>query len=118
MDEYTKDGGRNLPDFVHGMNYLIDYIERGEEEKPLNDEMVDILVLKHKIERMEEKNEALQKLLKKKENIIKQFRQMNKGERKQYRREQKMQSMEKAYSRLVSKLLMNDDSNNKFSNNK
>lgn len=104
LSEYVADGGTNKKDFVHGMNYLIDFLESGREPEPLNAEVDDILFLKGKIAELQEEVAGLKEKLKHKDVVINNYREMSKQERTEIRKSKEFFKIEQTYSRMILEL--------------
>lgn len=104
LAEYVANGGKNTQEFLRGMNYLEDYLESGRNEHALNPYVDDLMFLQKRNEELQNTVSSLKKELADKKIIIKQFRQMNKDERHQWRTSNEMARMEMVYSRMVMQL--------------
>lgn len=104
LSEYVAAGGTNKKDFIHGMNYLIDFLESGREPEPLNAEVDDILFLKGKIAELQEEVAGLKEKLKHKNVVINNYREMSKQERAEVRKSKEFFKIEQTYSRMILEL--------------
>lgn len=104
LNEYQANGGSDQREFLRGMNYLEDYLESGRQDHTLNSHVDDIIVLREKVKSLEARVEELDRSLRDKRNIIKQYRQMNKDEKFRFKSSQEVARLEAVYSRMVMEL--------------
>ena len=118
IEEYLEQGGTNVTEFVHGMNYLQDYIESNKDKGRLQDEVPmfeQLCRLQKHLSTVNERNKFVTTKLKKEIKSLHQelhrvsaelrmFKSMSKKERKVFRNSQAVKDMRNAYSRMVSEL--------------
>ena len=104
LAEYEANGGKNSREFYRGMNYLEDYLESGRNDHFLNAHIDEVSFLREKIRRLEENITELDRTLRDKKNIIKQYRQMNKEEKYKWKTSQELVRLEGVYSRMLMEL--------------
>lgn len=104
LAEYTANGGTNTREFLRGMNYLEDYLESGRGDHFLNTHVDELAFLRKRVEKLGNEVVELERTLKHKQNIIRQYRQMNKDERYKWKASQELMRLERMYSRMVMEL--------------
>lgn len=104
LAEYQANGGTDQREFLRGMNYLEDYLESGRQDHSLNPHVDELITLREKVTRLETEISELDRTLRIKKNIIKQYRQMNKNEKLKFKSSQELMHLERTYSRMLMEL--------------
>lgn len=104
LAEYVANGGTDTREFMRGMNYLEDYLESGRNDHSLNAHVDEIIFLRSRVEQLENDVAELNKNLRHKKNVIKQYREMNKDEKYRWKSSQELVRLETVYSRMVMEL--------------
>lgn len=104
LAEYLSNGGTDTREFLRGMNYLEDYLESGRKDHALNSHVDELMFLRSRVTQLEAEVDELDRTLRNKNNIIKQYRQMTKEEKYRWKVESERIRLETVYSRMVMEL--------------
>lgn len=108
VQEYRENGGKNDTEFIRGMTYLQDYLGNLNEDAPLNEDLPllqQIRILNNSLIQKGKEIEELNKLLKQKKAIIKDYRSMSKAARKKLRENIVIQELKKKNEELTLKII-------------